>query len=148
MVKRLPAMHPFLGREDPWRRKWPSTPALLPGKSHGLEPIRLLRPWGRKESDRLSDFTSLSLSILLRMNQKHGSNDYLLWWWWCPTHWDSMDCSLPAPLSMEFSKQEYWTGLPFRTPGDLPHPGIETATPMSPALAGRFFPTEPPGKPC
>ena len=49
-----------------------------------------------------------------------------------------------APLSMEFSKEEYWSGLPFPTPGDLPNPGIE---PASPALAGGFFTTEPPGKP-
>ena len=58
-----------------------------------------------------------------------------------------MDCSLPAPLSMEFSKQEYWTGLPFRTPGDLPHPGIKPASPASLALAGGFFTTAPYGKP-
>ena len=45
---------------------------------------------------------------------------------------------------MEFSKQEYWNGLPFPSPGDLPHPGIEPASPM---LAGGFFTTEPPGKP-
>ena len=43
---------------------------------------------------------------------------------------------------MEFSKQEYWSGLPFLTPGDLPNSGIE---PMSPALAGGFFTTLPPG---
>ena len=49
-----------------------------------------------------------------------------------------------ASLSMGFSRQEYWSGLPFPSPGDLPHPGIE---PKSPALAGRFFTTEPPGKP-
>ena len=49
-----------------------------------------------------------------------------------------------APLSMEFSKQEYWSGLPFPFPGDLPNPGIE---PMSPALAGGFFTTELPEKP-
>ena len=49
-----------------------------------------------------------------------------------------------APLSMEFSKEEYWSGLPFPTPGDLPNPGIE---PASPALAGRFFSIEPPEKP-
>ena len=48
------------------------------------------------------------------------------------------------PLSMEFSRQEYWNGLPFPPPGDLPNPGIELT---SPALAGRFFTTEPPGKP-
>ena len=41
-----------------------------------------------------------------------------------------------APLSMEFSKQEYWSGLPIPIPGYLPYPGIE---PESPALAGRFF---------
>ena len=45
---------------------------------------------------------------------------------------------------MGFPKQEYLSGLPFPSPGDLPHPGIE---PMSPALAGGFFITEQPGKP-
>ena len=52
-----------------------------------------------------------------------------------------------APLSMEFSRQEYWSGLPFPTPGDLPEPGIKTASLASPALTGRFFTTMPPGKP-
>ena len=46
-----------------------------------------------------------------------------------------------APLSMEFSRQEYWTGLPFPTPGDLPDLGIE---PESPALKDGVFTTEPP----
>ena len=45
---------------------------------------------------------------------------------------------------MGFSRQEYWSGLSFPSPGDLPYPGIE---PMSPTLAGRFFTTEPPEKP-
>ena len=48
-----------------------------------------------------------------------------------------------APLSMVFPRQEYWSGLPFPPPEDLPDPGIE---PMSPALADRFFTTEPPEK--
>ena len=48
-----------------------------------------------------------------------------------------------ALLSMEFSRQEYWSRLPFPPPGDLPEPAIE---PMSPAFAGGFFTTEPPGK--
>ena len=48
------------------------------------------------------------------------------------------------PLSMEFSRQEYWRRLPFPPPGDLPHLGIE---PRPPALAGGFLTTEPPGKP-
>ena len=49
-----------------------------------------------------------------------------------------------APLSMEFSKQEYWSGLPFSSPGDLPDPGIK---PGCPALQADSLPFEPPGKP-
>ena len=49
-------------------------------------------------------------------------------------------------MSMGFSRQEYWSGLPFPSPGDLPNPGVELASPASLALAGRFFTTEPPGK--
>ena len=52
-----------------------------------------------------------------------------------------------APLSMAFSRQEYWSGLPFPTLGDLPEPGIEPESLLSPALAGELFTTEPPGKP-
>ena len=52
-----------------------------------------------------------------------------------------------APLSMGFTRKEYWNGLPFPPPGDLPDPGIEPASLVSPALAGRFFTTELPGKP-
>ena len=51
-----------------------------------------------------------------------------------------------ALLSMGFPRQEYCSGLPFPTPGDLPHLRIEPMSPASPALAGRFFTTEPPGK--
>ena len=52
-----------------------------------------------------------------------------------------------APLSIGFSRQEYWNGLPCPPPGDLPSPGIEPASLVSPALAGRFFTSELPGKP-
>ena len=52
-----------------------------------------------------------------------------------------------APLPMEFSRQGYWSGLPFPPPGDLPNAGIKSALPLSPALAGRAFTTRPPGKP-
>ena len=48
-----------------------------------------------------------------------------------------------APLSMEFSRQEYWSRLPFPTPGDLPDPGIEPVSLVSSALAGRFVTTAP-----
>ena len=55
---------------------------------------------------------------------------------WTVAHW--------APVSMEFSRQEYWSGLPFPSPGDLPNPGFK---PTCPTLAGGFFTTEPPEKP-
>ena len=51
-----------------------------------------------------------------------------------------------APLSMGFFRQEYWSGLPFPPPGDLPNPGIELVSLVSPVLAGGFFTTEIPGK--
>ena len=52
--------------------------------------------------------------------------------------------ALQAPLSVEFSRQEYWSSLPFPPPGNLPDPGTET---VSLALAGGFLTTMPPGKP-
>ena len=61
-----------------------------------------------------------------------------------PTLCNPMGCSPPGSSSMGFSRQEYWNGLPFPSPEDLPDPGIK---PRSPELAGRFFTTEPPGKP-
>ena len=54
---------------------------------------------------------------------------------------DSMDCSLLGSSVHEFSRQEYWCGLPFPPPGDLPDPEIKPASLASPALAGRFFTT-------
>ena len=62
----------------------------------------------------------------------------------CPTLCNPMDCiAYQALQSMEFSSQEYWSGLPFPSPGDLPNPGIE---PRSPALQADTLPSEPPEK--
>ena len=62
----------------------------------------------------------------------------------CLTLCDRMDCSpRQAPLSTEFSRQEYWGGLPFPSPGDLPDPGIKT---RSPALQADSLLSEPPEK--
>ena len=67
----------------------------------------------------------------------------------CPTLCDSMDSTrllvdfYQASLSMEFSRQEYWSGLPFPSPGDLPDPGIESG---SPALQADSLLFEPPRK--
>ena len=49
-------------------------------------------------------------------------------------------------LSMEFPRQEYWNGLPFPTPGDIPNLGIEPVSPVSPAFQGDSLPNEPSGK--
>ena len=52
-----------------------------------------------------------------------------------------------APLSVEFSKQEYWSWVPFPPPGDLPNPGMEPTSPVSPVLQTDSSPTEQSGKP-
>ena len=65
----------------------------------------------------------------------------------CLTLCDPMDCSHHAPLSMEFSRQECWSGLPFPSPGDLPDQGIEPSSLVSPALQVYSLPLAPPEKP-
>ena len=52
-----------------------------------------------------------------------------------------------APLCMELSRQEYWSGLPYSPPGDIPNPGIEPTSACVSCVADRSLPTEPPGKP-
>ena len=61
----------------------------------------------------------------------------------CLTLCNPMDLAHQAPLSMEFFRQEYWTGLPFTSPGDFPDPQME---PRSPALQMAILPSEPPEK--
>ena len=58
--------------------------------------------------------------------------------WLCPM---LRTATCQTPVFMGFSRQEYWSGLPFPPPGDLPNPGIEPESLTSPALAGRFFTT-------
>ena len=67
----------------------------------------------------------------------------------CPTHSHATPWTVAhqAPLSVGFPRQEYCSGLPFPSPGNLPNPGMEHTSPVSPALEGRFFTIEPPGKP-
>ena len=62
----------------------------------------------------------------------------------CPTLAIPSTVACQAPLSTGYSRQEYWSRLPFPSPEDHPSPGIE---PTSPALSGGFSTTEPPGKP-
>ena len=66
------------------------------------------------------------------------------WWWWfsrsvVADSFDPWAVTCQAPLSMGFSRQQYWSGLPFLSPGDLPDPGIG---PRSPALQAASLPTE------
>ena len=61
--------------------------------------------------------------------------------WLCATPWT---VAHQTPPSMGFPRQEYWNGLPFPSPGDLPNPGIK---PRSPALQADALPSEPPGNP-
>ena len=92
-------------------------------------------------------------SFLLKRNFKHT-----IFWRWLLSHLSCAQSVVsnsfatawtvagqPA-LSMGFSQQEYGSGLPFPSPGDHPHPGIKPIPTASPALAGGFFTTEPPGK--
>ena len=63
----------------------------------------------------------------------------------CPTLCHPVDCSPPGSSVLGFPRQEYWSGLPFPAPGDLPDPGTEATSLASPAFAGGFFTIVPPG---
>ena len=82
-----------------------------------------------------------SVSILL---SKKGCCVLCLVTQLCSTFCKPMDCSLQAPLSMGFSRQEYWSGLPCPPPRDLSHPGTES---RSPTLTVDSLPSEPSRKP-
>ena len=98
------------------------------------------------------------LYVKLTIFSTKFQNTYFFYNWWfklwhigksevalsCPTLCDPVDCSPPAPLSMRFSRQEYWSGLSFPSPGDLPDPGVE---PRSPTLWADALTSEPPGNP-
>ena len=126
-------------RKSPRRRKWQSTQILLPGKSHGQRSLVGYSPWGRKSETQLSTHIKLWPvvgEIRKGLKVKLLSCVRLFATPWTVAH--------QASQSMEFSRQEYWSGLPFPSPGDLPNPGIE---PRSPTLQVDALPSEPPGKP-
>ena len=79
----------------------------------------------------------MSSSLLLLFNHRVISNSFAT----------PQTIAHQVPLSMRFSRQEYWSGLPFSSPGYLHDPGIKPSSVASPTLAGRFFTTVPPGKP-
>ena len=90
------------------------------------------------------------LKTVLAHNSSSVKN-YWMNWYFCVCVLNPLSCvwrfltlwtiACQSPLSMGFSRQEYWCGLPCSPPGDLPDLEIEPLSPMSPALAGRFFTT-------
>ena len=143
MVKNPPAcrrtgFNPWAGK-IPWRREWQPTPLFLPEEFHEQRSLADPSSWGCKESDTTEQLT-LTFSLPSRKAQyseicmvSHFNQVRL-----CVTLWTT---ARQAPLSMKFSREEYLSGLPSLPPGDLPNPGIEQASLMSPALAGGFFTT-------
>ena len=119
---------------------------LAPGNGKEQRNMVCCSPWGCKESDtteRLNNKSCTVFAMSLLCEEAvlyHVLSRVPLF----VTPW-TVACQVP--LSMEFSSQEYWSGLSFPAPGDLPHTGIEPMSLVSPALADRFFTTAPPGKP-
>ena len=127
--------------------KWSHSVVSDPQRPHGLQPSRLLHPW-----DFLGKSTGVGCHCLLRCMNIIFTNSKTLRQpccfvqllscvWIFKTPWI---VAYQVPLSVRLSRKEYWNGLPFPFPGDLPNPRIK---PASPAFAGRFFISDPPGKP-
>ena len=104
-----PGFDPWVGK-IPWKRVWQPTAVFLPGEFQGQRSLAGYDPWGHKELDTTNTFT---IDVHVRL--------FAIPWTVAPQ----------APMSMEFSRQEYWNPLPCPPPGNLPEPGIE---PTSPAL--------------
>ena len=114
------------------KRRAMSSTVIIIGAVLSKVIFRLVSPWGTKKKEKRSYFWHLNKCLcrfLLEASVSHSVVSDSLW-----LH----------GLSMEFSRQEYWSGLPFPSPGDFPNPGTE---PGSPALQVDSFPSELPGKP-
>ena len=119
-----------LGWEGPLEKEMATHSSILAWRIPGTGNLVGHSPRGRKESDT-TERLSLSLYIGLCVSRSVTSDSL-----WTIAH--------QGPPSMGFSRQEYWSGLPFLSPGDLPNPGIE---PRSPALQADSSPAEPQGSP-
>ena len=115
-----------------WRRKWQPTPVFLPGESQGRGSLVGCRLWGRRVRHNWSNLAAAAV-YTCSVTQLY------------PTLYDSMNCSPSGSVVHGFSRQEYWS-LSYHPPGDLPHPGSKSSFPVSPAVAGKFFASGPPGK--
>ena len=97
-------------------------------RPHRRQPTRLPRLW-----DSPGKNTGVGCHFLLQCIQVKSESEGAQ-----STPWAA---AYQTPLSMGFSRQEYWSGLPYPPPGDPPHPGVKTVSPMSPLLASGFFTT-------
>ena len=119
---------------------WTISPCILSGYK-GIQRISGCRKNGTRlafncsipNSCLLIEINKMLYTCIIRVCAQHA-----------PTLCNPIDCSPPVSSVHWTLRQEYWSGLPFPPPGELPDPGIE---PMSPVLAGRFLITELPGKP-
>ena len=141
----------FQGWEDPLEKGMAIHSNILACRIPWTEEPRRLCPWGHKESDTtkwlhftFSQVEDMSTCVCVCVcvcvyvfSHQVLSNSFVTPW----------TVAHQASLSMGFPRQEYWSGLPFPSPGKLSNPGTEHASPASPELAAGFFSTEPPGKP-
>ena len=126
-----------------WSRKWQPTPVFLPGEFHGQWSLGGYSPWGAElntiehpHTYMKSPHTAVPSGTCVR---SHVSRVQLF-----ATPWTVVR---EAPLFTGCSRQVHWSGLPFPPPGDLLDPGIKPASLLSPALASKFLPLAPLGKP-
>ena len=144
---RRPGLDPWVGKV-PWGREWPPTSAFLPGESHGQRSLAGYRPWGHKESDANRAYTATNAQCNFPIETSSPTANlgkyfhFKFYHLGFVTKSESVSCSVvsdssetprsvacQAPLSMEFSRQEYWSGMSFPFPGDLPDPGIKPGCP-------------------
>ena len=149
--------------EIPWRREWQPTPVLLHGESHGQTSLAGYSPWGLKESDTTEQphSTQAECGILhqglktpgwrfletfcenlcqSRVLEGGGEGNFHIYHICVLSRFSHVQLfatpwavACQAPLSMGFSRLEYWSGLPFPSPGDLSNPGTEPACLAAPA---------------
>ena len=121
-----------------------------------LEPLDSLRLWEIPAHASLSKQSPAMLVVHCWLSQSYLFPCVCVCVCACACAWSVSHVTLfvtpytaarQAPLSLGFPKQEYWSGLPFPPPGNLPNPGIKPTSLAPPALAGGFFTSAPPRKP-
>ena len=137
-------------------RQWQPTPVFLPGKIHGQQSLVVYCPWSHKQLDTTEWLSTLSYTSFTEVWDTEAtalccvfilisidSNPVCVLSRFSHVRLFVTLCTVAsqAPLSMGFSRQEYWSGLPCSPPGDLLDPGMVPVSLMSPALPGRFFTT-------